>query len=266
MRSTTLGYGSRKNRKLLAKMLAVTAGGEDSLFNFSAARNCFSDDGVTQVTPGAAVYRANETEGAATFAQTVLASRPLFSPALGLQFDGVDDLMEGTGSLLTVAQAADAITFFGRVSFGTLAAARQLVVLSHNGSGNRFSFRVLTTGALQFSLRRLDSDTPMAYNTAAGVIVAGTTYSIVASVDYVGNTASIYLDGGPDILAATLTLASPAGPTSNTASLRCRLGASVGGVPTDFFEGAIAKAGAIKRVPSAAERSVIFEYLANNMI
>lgn len=266
MRSTTLGYGSRKNRKLLAKMLAVTAGGEDSFFNFSAARNCFSDDGVTQVTPGAAVYRANETEGAATFAQTVLAARPLFSPALGLQFDGIDDLMEGTGSLLTVAQAANAITFFGRINFGTLAAARQLVVLSHNGSGNRFSFRVLTTGALQFSLRRLDADSPMSFTTASGVVAANTTYSIIASVDYVGNTASIYLNGGSDILGATLTLASPAGPTSNTASLRARLGASVAGVPIDFFDGTIVKAGVIKRVPSAEERSVIFEYLANNMI
>lgn len=217
---------------------------------------------VTAVSQSVGRIDGNGASGAVAFSQSSSGLRPVFAAGGLVQFDGTDDILEGGGNILTIAQAANAVTFIGRVKFGSLAAAQQIFVLSSNGSGNRFSFRVLSTGALQFSLRRLDSDSPMAYNTAAGVVVANTAYSIIASVDYVGNTASIYLNGGPDILAATLTLASSPGPTSNTTSLRARIGASSAAVPIDFFPGSIGMFALTNSVPTAAQRAAIFAELA----
>ena len=196
------------------------------------------------------------------FSQSSAGLRPVFAAGGLVQFDGADDILEGAGNILNISQAADAVTFAGRVKFGALAASQRIIVLSTVGVGRRFSFRVLSTGALQFSLSRLDSDTTMSYNTAAGVVAANTAYSIIASVNYVGNTASIYLNGGPDILAATLTLASSPGPTSNTTSLRARIGASANTVPDDFFPGSIGMFALTNSVPTAAQRAAIFAELA----
>ena len=223
----------------------------------------------TQTTPVTAVSQSvgridgNGASGAVAFSQSSSGLRPVFAAGGLVQFDGTDDILEGAGNILTISRAANAVTFIGRVKFGSLAAAQQIIALSSNvGASRRFSFRVLSTGALQCSLRRLDADSYMSYTTAAGVVAANTAYSIIASVDYVGNTASIYLNGGPDILAATLTLASPPGPTSNTASVRARLGASVAASPTDYFAGAIGMFGFTNTIPTAAERAAIFADLA----
>ena len=222
----------------------------------------------TQTTPVTAVSQSvgridgNGASGAVAFSQSSSGLRPVFAAGGLVQFDGTDDILEGAGNILTIAQAANAVTFIGRVKFGALAATQQIIVLSTAGGGNRFSFRVLSTGGLQFSLRRLDSDSTMSYATAAGVVAANTAYSIIASVDYVGNTASIYLNGGSDILAATLTLASSPGPTSNTASLRARLGASSDAVPDDFFPGSIGMFALTNSIPTAAQRAAIFAELA----
>ena len=221
----------------------------------------------TQTTPVTAVSQSvgridgNGASGAVAFSQSSAGLRPVFAAGGLVQFDGTDDILEGAGNILNIAQAANAITFIGRIKFGSLAAAQRIIVLSHNDFGNRFSFRVLSTGALQFSLRRLDSDSPMTYNTAAGVVVENTAYSIIASVDYVGNTASIYINGGSDILAATLTLASSPGPTSNTTSSRARIGATAAS-PTDYFAGAIGMFALANAVPTAAQRAAIFAELA----
>ena len=222
----------------------------------------------TQTTPVTAVSQSvgridgNGASGAVAFSQSSAGLRPVFAAGGLVQFDGTDDILEGAGNILNISQAANAVTFAGRVKFGALAASQRIIVLSSVDAGNRFSFRVLSTGALQCSLRRLDADSYMSYTTAAGVVAANTAYSIIASVDYVGNTASIYLNGGPDILAATLTLASPPGPTSNTASVRARLGASVAASPTDYFAGAIGMFGFTNTIPTAAERAAIFADLA----
>lgn len=217
---------------------------------------------VTAVSQSVGRIDGNGASGAVAFTQSSSGLRPVFAAGGLVQFDGTDDLLEGAGNILTIAQAANAVTFIGRVKFGTLASAQQIFVLSNNAAGNRFSFRVLSNGGLQFGLRRLDADSPMAYTTAAGVVVANTAYSIIAVVDYAGNTASIYLNGGSDILAATLTLASAAGPTQNTASLRARLGASVAASPTDYLAGSIGMFALANAVPTAAQRAAIFAELA----
>ncbi len=222
----------------------------------------------TQTTPVTAVSQSvgridgNGASGAVAFSQSSSGLRPVFAAGGLVQFDGTDDILEGAGNILTIAQAANAVTFIGRVKFGALAAAQQIIVLSPVGAGNRFSLRVLASGALEYSLRRLDSDTPMSYTTAAGVVAANTTYSIIAVVDYVGNTASIYLNGGSDILAATLTLASSPGPTSNTTSLRARVGASAAAVPANYFPGSIGMFALTNSIPTAAQRAAIFAELA----
>ena len=222
----------------------------------------------TQTTPVTAVSQSvgridgNGASGAVAFSQSSAGRRPVFAAGGLVQFDGTDDILEGAGNILTIAQAANAVTFIGRIKFGALAATQQIFVLSTTGAGNRFSFRVLSTGGLRFSLRRLDADSLMSYNTAAGVVAANTAYSIIASVDYVGNTASIYLNGGPDILAATLTLASSPGPTSNTTSLRARIGASSDAVPDEFFPGSIGMFALTNSIPTAAQRAAIFAELA----
>lgn len=222
----------------------------------------------TQTTPVTAASQSvgridgNGASGAVAFSQSSSGLRPVFAAGGLVQFDGTDDILEGAGNILNIAQAANAITFIGRIKFGSLAAAQRIIVLSSVDAGNRFSFRVLSTGALQYSLRRLDADTLMSYSTAAGVVAANTAYSIIASVDYVGNTASIYLNGGPDILAATLTLASSPGPTSNTTSLRARIGANSDAVPIVFFDGAIGMFALTNSVPTAAQRAAIFAELA----
>jgi len=224
-----------------------------------------TDTQTTRVTEvGQSVGRIDGTgpSGAVAFSQSSSGPRPALASGGLVKFDGTDDLLEGTGAILNIAQNANAVTFIGRVKFGALASAQQIIVLSSNGAGNRFSFRVLSNGGLQFSLRRLDSDSPMAYNTAAGVVVANTAYSIIAVVDYVGNTASIYLNGGSDILAATLTLASSPGPTSNTTSLRARIGASSAAVPIEFFPGSIGRFAIANAVPTADQRAAIFAELA----
>lgn len=217
---------------------------------------------VTAVSQSVGRIDGNGASGAVAFSQSSSGLRPVFAAGGLVQFDGTGDLLEGAGNILTISQAANAVTFIGRVKFGSLAAAQQIIVLSPVGAGNRFSFRVLSTGALQFSLRRLDADTPMSYSTAVGVVSANTAYSIIASVDYVGNTASIYLNGGSDILAAALTLASSAGPTSNTASVRARIGANAAATPIDFFSGSIGMFALTNTIPTAAERAAIFAELA----
>ena len=217
---------------------------------------------VTAVSQSVGRIDGNGASGAVAFSQSSSGLRPVFAAGGLVQFDGTDDILEGAGAILNIAQAANAVTFIGRVKSGALAATQQIIVLSTTGVGNRFSFRVLSTGGLRFSLRRLDADSLMSYNTAAGVVAANTAYSIIASVDYVGNTASIYLNGGPDILAATLTLASPPGPTSNTASVRARIGASVAAVPDEFFPGSIGMFALTNSIPTAAQRAAIFAELA----
>lgn len=217
---------------------------------------------VTAVSQSVGRIDGNGASGSVAFSQSSSGLRPAFAAGGLVQFDGTDDLLEGAGNILTIAQAANAVTFAGRVKFGALAAARQIIVLSHNGSGNRTSLRVQANGSLQFSLRRLDSDSPMPYATAAGVVAANTAYSIIAVVDYAANTASIYINGGSDILAATLTLASSPGPTSNTTSLRARIGASPAAVPIDFFPGSIGMFALTNSVPTAAQRAAIFAELA----
>ena len=216
---------------------------------------------VTAVSQSVGRIDGNGASGAVAFSQSSSGLRPVFASGGLVQFDGTDDLLEGAGNILTIAQAANAVTFVGRVKFAAMLTS-QLAVLSHNGAGNRFSLRVLANGALQYSLRRLDSDSPMSYTTAAGVVAANTAYSIIASVDYAGNTASIYLNGGSDILAATLTLASSPGPTSNTASLRARIGASVADSPANYFPGSIGMFALTNSVPTAAQRAAIFAELA----
>ena len=218
---------------------------------------------VTAVSQSVGRIDGNGASGAVAFSQSSAGLRPVFAAGGLVQFDGTDDILNGAGAILNIAQAANAITFIGRIKFGSLAAAQQIFVLSSNvGAARRFLFRVLSTGALQCSLRRLDSDTPLAYTTASGVVAANTTYSIIAVVDYVGNTASIYLNGGPDILAATLTLASSPGPTSNTTSLRARIGASSDAVPDEFFPGSIGMFALTNSIPTAAQRAAIFAELA----
>ena len=217
---------------------------------------------VTAVSQSVGRIDGNGASGAVAFSQSSAGRRPVFAAGGLVQFDGTDDILEGAGNILTIAQAANAVTFIGRIKFGALAATQQIFVLSTTGAGNRFSFRVLSTGGLRFSLRRLDADSLMSYNTAAGVVAANTAYSIIASVDYVGNTASIYLNGGPDILAATLTLASSPGPTSNTTSLRARIGASSDAVPDEFFPGSIGMFALTNSIPTAAQRAAIFAELA----
>lgn len=217
---------------------------------------------VTAVSQSVGRIDGNGASKAVAFSQLSSGLRPVFAAGGLVQFDGTDDILEGDGNILTIAQAANAVTFIGRVEFGSLAASQQIFVLSSTGAVNRVSFRVRSTGALQYSLRRLDADTLMSYSTATGVVVANTAYSIIASVDYVGNTASIYLNGGSDILAATLTLGSPAGPTSNTASFRARIGASTATIPIDFFSGSIGMFALADAVPTAAQRAAIFAELA----
>lgn len=222
----------------------------------------------TQTTPVTAVSQSvgridgNGASGAVAFSQSSSGLRPVFAAGGLVQFDGTDDILTGAGNILTISQAANAVTFIGRIKFGALAATQQIFVLSSNNSNIRTSLRARALGSLQFSLRRLDADSLMSYTTAAGVVAANTAYSIIASVDYVGNTASIYLNGGPDILAATLTLASSPGPTSNKTSLRARLGASPDAVPDDFFPGSIGMFALTNSIPTAAQRAAIFAELA----
>lgn len=262
-----LGIGNRRRRRgPTALRQFVTSATKGAWFWPAQAGSLWQTE--TQTTPVTAVSQSvgridgNGASGAVAFSQSSSGLRPVFASGGLVQFDGTDDLLEGAGNILTIAQAANAVTFIGRVEFGALAAAQQIIVLSKNSPGNRFSFRVLSTGALQYALRRLDSDTAMSYTTAAGVVAANTAYSIIASVDYVGNTASIYINGGADILAATLNLASPPGPTSNTASVRARLGASVAAVSIDYFPGSIGMFAITNTIPTAAQRAAIFAELA----
>lgn len=267
MRSTTLGYGSRKNRKLLSGALSVLNDSNATLFNFASPRFVFSDDGVTPVVANDPIRRANNLGGAVSvFEQATLGARPLFTTELGASFDGTDDILEGTETLLNVAQNANVVTFAARFKTGALAATQHLVSLSSNGAGNRFALRVLATGAFQYALRRLDADTPLGYSTSAGTVAANTSYSVIAVVDYAGNFASIYLNDGPDLLAAALTLASAPGPTSNTTSLRARLGASPASTPTEYFNGSLRKVGFTNKLLTAAERATVFAYLNSDLV
>ncbi len=258
-----LGIGNRRRRRgPTALRQFVNSASKGAWFWPSQPGSLWQTE--TQTTPVTAVSQSvgridgNGASGAVAFSQSSSGLRPVFAAGGLVQFDGTDDILNGAGAILNISQAANAITFVGRIKFGALAATQQIFVLSTTGAGNRFSFRVLSTGGLRFSLRRLDADSLMSYNTAAGVVAANTAYSIIASVDYVGNTASIYLNGGPDILAATLTLASSPGPTSNTTSLRARIGASSDAVPDEFFPGSIGMFALTNSIPTAAQRAAIF--------
>ena len=114
----------------------------------------------TQTTPVTAVSQSvgridgNGASGDVAFSQSSSGLRPVFAAGGLVQFDGTDDILEGAGNILTIAQAANAVTFIGLVKFGALAASQRIIVLSTVGVGRRFSFRVLSPGAQQFSLSR----------------------------------------------------------------------------------------------------------------
>ena len=219
----------------------------------------------TQVTPvtgvGQTVGRIDGTGpgGAVAFSQATAGSRPALAAGGLVAYDGASDFLDGDATLLALTRNVGAVTFLGRVRIGNLTATQTIFGFSAVGSANRLSLRVLTTGALSLNYRRLDADSLLSYSTAVAVVAATTSYSVMLVVNASAGTAQLYLNGGSDILAATLA---SAGLTQDTASLRARIGVSVATTPVEYFTGSLGRFAFTNTVPTTEERAAIFAELA----
>jgi hypothetical protein len=140
-------------------------------------------------------------------------ARLVFGPVL--RFDGTDDNMSLATPAKLNAVAGATIVWFGRLNRVT--GTQDLVFCGTVGTNPRLLLRADGTD-LELHVRRLDAEATASIP-VAGALAALTHYVIIASIDFNGGLASIYIDG---VLAASGSLTS-AGSTSATDSSETRI-------------------------------------------
>lgn len=191
----------------------------------------FQDDaGATPVTAvGQTVGRVAWQGAAGLDVQATALSRPVWNGDR-LTFDGTDDQMDGSGTpILGLFQNVSAL--FAAVSFQFSVLSPAAIFSWGEGvtaAQPRFQGGITGAGGIvSISSRRSDGDTTVVGNTGIAVS-AGVRYVLMTQLDWTAQTLNVYLSTGPgsETQIGAFTGIGTAGVTSNTASLRQRLGAN----------------------------------------
>lgn len=189
--------------------------------------------------------------GSMTVIQATAGLRPTWQTS-NVDFDGAAQYLDFGTNMLTLMQAASAITVVCRLRTDSIASANRFFAIS-NGTGTqtvRFQITIQTTGQITLAARRLDAD---ASNTTinGGLAKVGVDTIIGATIDYAGTGAmALYQDGA---LVASGTMGGALGAVENTASLRARLGCDLGTTPGQFLNGPVYQMVAAAKLATAAE-------------
>lgn len=151
--------------------------------------------------------------------QPTAASQYLWNGA-SFQLDGVDDLLQQTNATWPVSMTA--LTYTSRVFLDDLSTDRALLGLSTTATTTiRLLFRAKVNGSITLSLRRLDADAQQDFQTAAGVLVEGNTYTLQFKVNYLTGAIDILVNG-VSVFTGTLTGTDGINGVSATNSARWR--------------------------------------------
>ena len=254
--------GRRRNAvDFAAAVQGLLAGGNGFAFDPTDIALLWQDS--AKATPVSGVGQpigAIDTKfGATTYTLTEIdPSRGLWSGS-SWEGDGVDDRLIGAGSLLALLNNVPGVSFVGRVRFDTIDSQPALVSFSTvTGTNARFVVDVLSTGAIRLRVRRLDADVENALSSAAGVIVAGNTYTIRAEVDYITGAASVWVNGS-SVIATTITGTGANSEASNSARMRISLALS--NTLSQFLDGRLGRFVMAPRVMTAGEAASCAGYV-----
>jgi hypothetical protein len=170
-------------------------------------------------TPGQVIGAMDTSFGTTTYLYTDVAPAIGTWTGTGWQGDGIDDRIAFPAtSIINNVGAAELVM---RVKPTSLAATIGLFALSTNNTQvYRFGLEILTDGAVRARDIRLDGEAENTNASAAGVITAGTAYTIRKRVDWAGTgKTQIYVN---ETLVVDQTLANAVGNTSATNSARWR--------------------------------------------
>lgn len=191
--------------------------------------------------------------------QATAASQPAITGADGLNgsarsFDGSADTMElaaGAISLALDGAAGVSVSCWFRVD--TLDATTQalLSVFIKSNGGNRTGLQlavIATTDVLRIGGRSLESET---FETKSGsAVVTGQWYHAVGTLDFAGDTITLYVDGVQDGAVAVVTFTNSAWTDSATHTVTDDIGSGAG---LSFFDGFMDTLQIFSRVLTAAE-------------
>jgi hypothetical protein len=174
-----------------------------------------------------------------------------------ISFDGNDFLTLGTNDLARNVSGATIYVVYQHAANPT---GDRRIFNINNGTASGF-VRVLildgvTSQRTQTGGRTLDADS---FASVTGSIVISTNYLYRASIfDYANTDLFNYVNG---ILDASTTSFQTATTTSNTASIRARVGADVNVTPATFFSGQIAEILVYHTAHTTAQRLTVETYL-----
>ncbi len=231
-----------------------------AFWDFSDASTVFETTGTSDPCEAGDLIQtmiAREVGGISTATWTATTTlRPTWQTTYG-DFNGSSNGLDG--------DSGGATSMFQNVASGVLAASFRLDTLSGDrvlldfsegatNTNDRIAMSVLSSGALRILVRRADGGSIAFADSAAGLITTGVDYSILSTADWATGGAGAlkgYINGA-EALSGTI---SGSGNTSNTASLRIRMGVGLGGGAR--FDGRIYRAFAGAFLPTTAERALI---------
>lgn len=182
------------------------------------------------------------------FLQATGAARPAWNTN-SILTDGVDDFLNADN--LPVFQNTPAYWFCAKVQHVTVTSFGTSIYFSRNsGSGFRFHLQGYTAapnGIYDLLGKRLDADGTGLARSAAGTLAYGVDALMVALADFTSGVLSLEKDGTVIATGAVTT----GGNSSNTASIRTRLGADGG--PSTFGNCKIGRMVALPFIPSAGQ-------------
>ncbi len=196
-----------------------------------------------------------------TFQQATAAARPAWQTTY-LDYDFVDDNMDNAASYgFSASLSGETIT--ARVRPANLAVAQTVFLTSGVSATNtRRRIQILTTGAVALFSRRADGDGGTTVSSAAGVIVAGSAYTIQTRIRFNGGADEIeILVNGVSV--ATGTQGGTANAVSDAASsARARLGANAAASPGELMRGRIGRLVYMRAYASAGQLTNHAAYVA----
>lgn len=186
-----------------------------------------------------------------TWQQSVAGSRPLIY-ASGISFNGTAHRLEGDTTNLGLFKNVAGGTIAIRGMLTALAATYGIFGWSEGVTSNqsRLQISITSAGVISVAVRRIDGDTTQSFLSATGSIVVNTPFSIIATIDWATSGKFRGYLGLPIPLISGTYTGTPAN-TSNTASLRSRIGSNIGN--TNFSPLRAAFVAAIPRVLTALE-------------
>ncbi len=252
---------------LVPEAEAIIEASTGAFWDFSDASTVFETSGTSDPCEATdpiytATARAVGGLATATWSQATLASRPVWQTTYAA-FDGSNDEMNGeSGGAASLFQNVGAGFLACSFRLDTLSADRVLLAFGQGvtATSDRFQLSITSTGALRALAYRADGGSLGFKDSTAGLITTGVDYTVLVSVDWATGGAGAfkgYINGGADVLNGTLA---GSGNTSNTASLRTRLGVGLGG--SARMDGRIYKAAAGSFIPSTVQRAILTGVLA----